>query len=83
MDDYEPVKTNATVANNTSGEGEALTFDSNGVFTLKPGQTASFKDLAYDRKYYVKELGVEAERYQDIIVNGSSYTAYDSNKQDM
>nr|WP_305141772.1 SpaA isopeptide-forming pilin-related protein [uncultured Acetatifactor sp.] len=79
---YEKITTNATVANNTSGEGEALTFDSNGVFTLKPGQTASFKDLAYDRKYYVKELGVEAERYQDIIVNGSSYTAYDNNKQD-
>ena len=79
---YEKITTNATVANNTSGEGEALTFDSNGVFTLKPGQTASFKDLAYDRKYYVEELGVEEERYKDIIVNGSSYTAYDSNKQD-
>ena len=61
-------------------DGEAVQFHNNvqigtdaynGVFYLKPGETASFSSLQKDRKYYVKEIGVKSGEYDRVIINGT------------
>lgn len=66
-DAYEPL----TDANLEGVEGEAgkIPFDENGIFTLKPGQTAVFPGIKEDRPYYVKEIGIDTEKYDKVLVN--------------
>ncbi len=45
------------------------TYDS--VFYLKPGETAQFSGLQKNRKYYVKEIGVNPGEYDQVIINGT------------
>lgn len=44
------------------------------VFYLKPGETASFKNLKSTRKYYVKEIGVKSEEYDEVVINDQTMT---------
>lgn len=39
------------------------------VFYLKPGQVALFPELDESQEYYVRELGVDKDHYEKIIVN--------------
>ena len=48
--------------------------DYDNVFYLKPGETASFKNLKSTRKYYVKEIGVKSEEYDEVVINDQTLT---------
>ncbi len=53
------------------------TTDANGIFTLKAGQRAEFKDINENAgKYYVRELleGTILEQYGNVTVSGESTT---------
>lgn len=43
----------------------------NDVFYLKPGETAQFSGLQNNRKYYVREIGVNTSEYYAVIINGT------------
>lgn len=60
-------------------KGNVKTYDS--VFHLKPDQSAIFKGLKANRKYYVVEVGVNAQEYDRIIINGVKYIAFDEDEQ--
>ena len=51
------------------------------VFYLKADEEAIFTGLQANRKYYVKEIGVESEKYDKITINGTSYKEFDENQQ--
>ena len=53
------------------------------VFYLKPNQSAVFSGLKANRKYYVVEVGVNAQEYDKIIINDFEYKAFDENDQDI
>ena len=62
------------------GEGSsAKTY--NHVFYLKSDQTAVFKNLKANRKYYVVEVGVNAKEYDKVIINGTEYKSYNNQQQ--
>lgn len=63
-------------------DGTAVTFDDDGAFYLKPGQKATFSGLKDNQKYYVEEIGVKSEEYDDIKINDVSYTAYTENENE-
>ena len=42
------------------------------VFYLKPKEAAVFSDIADDQNYYVQELGIKSEYYDQIFVNDVS-----------
>lgn len=52
------------------------------VFYLKPGETAQFNDLQNNRKYYVIEIGVKTEEYDQVIINGTEITDLDEDGQE-
>lgn len=60
-------------------DGKPKTYEN--VFYLKPDQTAQFKNLKQNRKYYVVEVGVKASEYDKIIINGTEYKAYNDKEQ--
>lgn len=51
------------------------------MFYLKPGESAIFTGLKANRKYYVKEVGVRSEEYDQITINNTSYTEFDENNE--
>lgn len=59
-------------------DGTAVTFDDHddGAFYLKPGQKATFSGLKDHQKYYVEEIGVKSDEYDDIKINDVTYTEY-------
>lgn len=63
------------------GTGTAITFDKDGNFYLKPGQIAVFSGLKNNRKYYVKEVGVNPQEYDKIEITDTKVTEYDENAQ--
>lgn len=63
-------------------DGNAVTFDDDGAFYLKPGQKATFSGLKDHQKYYVEEIGVKSEEYDDIKINDVTYTAYKENESE-
>ena len=70
-DSYEVLTTKAKMT-----DGKEVTFDKDGAFYLKPGQKATFSGLKDNQKYYVEEIGVKSEEYDDIKINDVSYTEY-------
>ena len=68
--------------NGEDGKGEEINGKKyQNVFYLRPDESAIFKDLKANRKYYVKEVGVKAEEYDQIKINNTSYTEFDENNQ--
>lgn len=59
--------------------GKEKTYDN--VFHLKPEQSAIFSGLKANRKYYVVEVGVNAQEYDKILINGVEYQVFDENQQ--
>ena len=53
----------------------------NSVFYLKPGESAVFTGLKANRKYYVKEIGVKSEEYDQVTINNTSYTEFNENNE--
>lgn len=53
----------------------------NSVFYLKPDESAVFTGLKANRKYYVKEIGVKSEEYDEVKINNTSYKAFDENNK--
>ena len=53
----------------------------NSVFYLKPDESAVFTGLKANRKYYVKEIGVKSEEYDEVKINNTSYTAFNENNE--
>ena len=77
-----PTERKITFCNGDDGAGE----DVNGniykdVFYLNPGESAIFTGLKANRKYYVKEVGVKSEEYDQIMINNTSYTEFDENNE--
>ncbi len=79
---YEPV-TSAVYKDKTGEDGKPLPveftdgvkFSDNSkvydkVFYLKPGETAVFSDIVEDQEYYVQEIGVKSQYYDEIYING-------------
>lgn len=44
------------------------------VFTLKPGQHATFSGLEENKNYRVQELDVSNEKYDQVLINGKNAT---------
>lgn len=44
------------------------------VFTLKPGQHATFSGLEENKNYKVQELDVSADKYEQVLINGKNAT---------
>ena len=53
----------------------------NSVFYLKPDESAVFTGLKANRKYYVKEIGVKSEEYDQVTINNTSYTEFNENSE--
>ena len=77
---YEPL-TEAVYEGKTDDEGnpvpvtffDNVTIDGriyNNVFYLKPREAAVFSDIAEDQEYYVQEIGIKSDYYDEIYVNG-------------
>lgn len=49
------------------------------VFTLKPGQKAIFSGLEENKNYKVRELGVSADKYEQVLINGKNATNQNGN----
>ena len=47
------------------------------TFSLKPDQSVVFSGLKATQKYYVKEVGVESNRYDEIVINTTTVTNKD------
>ena len=52
-----------------------VTFEDN-VFYLRPDESAIFTGLKANRKYYVKEIGVKSEEYDEVKINNTSYKEF-------
>lgn len=61
-------------------DGTAVTFDDDGAFYLKPGQKATFSGLKDNQKYYVEEIGVKSDEYDEIKINEVTYTEKEDEK---
>lgn len=75
--EYEPL----TGVKVVDDEGQQISVGTDGVFQLKPGQSAWFSELQVERKYYVVELGVNKDAFNDkgFKVDETSYENFYEN----
>lgn len=69
----EPIKFQTAVLKDENGTPKEY----DNVFFLKPDESARFLNLQSNRKYYVVEIGVNAEEYDKVIINGMEYVILD------
>ena len=60
-------------------DGRKVEFSEDKVFTLKPGQYATFSGLKANTKYRIKELGVSKNKYDKVFINDEVTTSQDGN----
>lgn len=60
-------------------DGRKVEFSEDKVFTLKPGQYATFSGLKANTKYRIKELGVSKKEYDKVFINDEVTTSQDGN----
>lgn len=60
-------------------DGRKVEFSEDKVFTLKPGQYATFSGLKANTKYRIKELGVSKDEYDKVFINDEVTTSQDGN----
>ena len=53
----------------STGEGEEIPFNTEGIFTLKHNQMATFSGIPIKTKYKVKEVGVSGSEYDQVTVS--------------
>ena len=74
---YVPSNTKGILSDgkNVEFKSETINNDSyNNVFTLKPGQHATFSGLEENKNYKVQELDVSADKYEQVLINGKNAT---------
>ena len=50
---------------------EAGTVGADGIFTLRHGEQAQFGGLTQGQKYYVEEVGISSETYDQVVIESS------------
>lgn len=60
-------------------DGRKVEFSEDKVFTLKPGQYATFSGFKANTKYRIKELGVSKNEYDKVFINDEVTTSQDGN----
>lgn len=58
----------------TDGSMDDLTMNEQGIFYLKPKETAVFNKIPANLKYYVKEVDVNSDKFDYVQVNGTTVT---------
>lgn len=79
---YVPSATNGTLSDNSKVEFKSETINNvscKNVFTLKPGQYATFSGLKANTKYKIKELGVSNDRYDQVLISNEGTKTTDKN----
>lgn len=79
---YVPSATNGTLSDNSKVEFKSETINNvsyKKVFTLKPGQYATFSGLKANTKYKIKELGVSNDRYDQVLISNEGTKTTDKN----
>lgn len=79
---YVPSATNGTLRDNSKVEFKGETINNvfyKNVFTLKPGQYATFSGLKANTKYKIKELGVSNDRYDQVLISNEGTKTTDKN----
>ena len=79
---YVPSATNGTLSDNSKVEFKSETINNvsyKNVFTLKPGQYATFSGLKANTKYKIKELGVSNDRYDQVLISNEETKTTDKN----
>lgn len=74
---YVPLNTKGILSDGKDVEFETETINNvsyGNVFTLKPGQHATFSGLEENKNYKVRELGVSKDRYDQVLINGKNAT---------
>lgn len=67
---------------NSTG-GVTKTLDNTGIFTLKHDQTAQFDGIPRDRKYYVEEVGLNSNEFDQVQVDNWKVGCYDENGEEV
>lgn len=52
------------------------------VFYLKHGETATFSGLQENRKYYIVEVGVNAQEFDKVVINGVGHKEFNEDDQE-
>lgn len=74
---YVPSDTKGILSDGKNVEFKSETINNvsyNNVFTLKPGQHATFSGLEENKNYKVQELDVSADKYEQVLINGKNAT---------
>lgn len=74
---YVPLNTKGILSDGKDVEFETETINNvsyGNVFTLKPGQHATFSGLEENKNYKVQELDVSADKYEQVLINGKNAT---------
>ena len=74
---YVPLNTKGILSDGKDVEFKTETINNvsyGNVFTLKPGQHATFSGLEENKNYKVRELGVSKDRYDQVLINGKNAT---------
>lgn len=58
----------------TDGSTDDLTMNEQGIFYLKPKETAVFNKIPANLNYYVKEVEVDSDKFDYVEVNGTMVT---------
>lgn len=53
-----------------------LEMNQDGIFYLKPKEMATFSGIEENRKYYVEEVDVKSDEFDQVFVNNTSVTDY-------
>ncbi|MFR0972022.1 MAG: SpaA isopeptide-forming pilin-related protein [Blautia massiliensis (ex Durand et al. 2017)] len=79
---YVPSNTKGILSDGKNVEFKSETINNvsyNNVFTLKPGQHATFSGLEENKNYKVQELDVSADKYEQVLINGKNATNQNGN----
>lgn len=74
---YVPSDTKGILSDGKNVEFKSETINNvfyNNMFTLKPGQHATFSGLEENKNYKVQELDVSADKYEQVLINGKNAT---------
>lgn len=77
QEEYVPSDTKGILSDGKNVEFKSETINNvsyNNVFTLKPGQHATFSGLEENKNYKVQELDVSADKYEQVLINGKNAT---------
>lgn len=62
------------IKRNSSGGEESLTINNDGVFYLKPGETAIFENIPKNLNYKVVEVDIQSDEFDEVYVNSTKVT---------